>query len=141
MLLLLHDSSRQSLLNPIFQITDAFFFGSGGFVALRQPDHRLAWHDRVPADRQSDSDWQNERSSQNATRLFLSWDRQAVTMASEIWSQILSGCPHETCSLVKIIKKILLSYVRMRERMKDASGQEKRAYGKLRRPSLLFWRL
>ena len=40
-----------------------------------------------------------------ATRLFLSWDRQAVTMASEIWSQILSGCPHETCSLVKIIKK------------------------------------
>ncbi|WP_207737001.1 hypothetical protein, partial [Blautia wexlerae] len=38
-------------------------------------------------------------------------------------------------------KKILLSYVRMRERMKDASGQEKRAYGKLRRPSLLFWRL
>jgi len=29
----------------------------------------------------------------------------------------------------------------MRERMKDASGQEKRAYGKLRRPSSLFWRL
>ena len=38
-------------------------------------------------------------------------------------------------------KKILLSYVRMRERMKDASGQEKRAYGKLRRPSLLFWQV
>ena len=37
-----------------------------------------------------------------ATRLFLSWDRQVVTMASD---------------------------------------QEKRAYGKLRRPSLLFWQV
>ena len=139
MLLLLHGSSRQSLINPIFQITDAFFFGSGDLWPCGNPT--TASLDRVPADGQSDSDWQNERSSQNATRLFLSWDRQAVTMASEIWSQILSGCPHETCSLAKIIKKILLSYVRMRERMKDASGQEKRAYGKLRRPSSLFWRL
>jgi hypothetical protein len=37
LLLLLHDSSRQSLLNPIFQITDAFFFGSGDLWPCGNP--------------------------------------------------------------------------------------------------------
>ena len=54
-----------------------------------------------------------------ATLAFLSWARISLTMASLIWSQILSGWPFDTCSdennIVFFLSSILLFQLAYKE--------------------------